>query len=367
MVRKLPGAVVLVAWASVVVAAADFWESKPFMTWSVEEVQKVLSDSPWSRNVNIVIQTVGRGAPLGENEGSRGGGSGGGGGGNREGGGGGGAGGRGGGGAFPTAPPQLKLTLSWRSALPMKQALVRDQIGPGGAIPAEGQELLSRTESMYVITIMGLPTRYAQTINGMKAGSFLKRNNKPPIALADIAVQQAPASEKAPAFLMVVFIPRTDAIKLEDKDVEFVTKLGEIDIKKKFNLKDMSFTDIGTAGVVSHVHTDTGTRQTNRRVVNLHSSTPRSLPVRVSGSPAAAPAARRPADRPARCEDDIVDDRRTRRRYAAGSIESGRRPRPPLASRTITTRSATPTRLVANATTRPAGCPPDRQRPIPRS
>jgi hypothetical protein len=124
----------------------------------------------------------------------------------------------------------------------MKQALVRDQFGAGGAVPAESQELLSRTESLYVVTIMGLPTRYAQTINSMKAESFLKRNNKPPIALADMGVQQAPASEKTPAFLVVVFgFPRTDPIKLEDKDVEFVTRLGQVDIKKKFNLKDMVF------------------------------------------------------------------------------------------------------------------------------
>lgn len=222
-------------WACAVVAAADFWESKPFMTWSPEELQKVLTDSPWSRNINVVLQTVGRAGGLGESEG--GGGGGGGGGGSR---GGGGGGGRGGG--FPASPPQLKLTLSWRSALPMKQALVRDQIGAGGAVPAETQQLLTRTESLYVVTIMGLPTRYAQTINGMKTESFLKRHDKPPIALADIGVQQAPASEKAAGFLVVVFgFPRTDPIKLEDKDVEFVTRLGQIDIKKKFNLKDMLF------------------------------------------------------------------------------------------------------------------------------
>ena len=238
VVRKLLGAVVLVAGACAVVAAADFWETKPFMMWSAEEVQKVLTDSPWSRNVNVVLNTVGRGSGgLGEGEGSRGGGGGG--GGAREGGGGGG-GGRGG--SFPTAAPQLKLTLSWRSARPMKEALVRDQIGLGGTIPAETRDLLSREESLYVFTIMGLPTRYAQAISSMKAESFLRRNNKPPIALMDIGVQQAPASEKSPAFLVVVFgFPRTDAITVEDKDVEFVTKLGQVDIKKKFNLKDMVF------------------------------------------------------------------------------------------------------------------------------
>jgi hypothetical protein len=188
----------------------------------------VLTDSPWSRHVNVVIQTVGRAGGLGEGEGASGGGRGGG-GGSR-------------GGGFPTSPPQLKLTLSWRSALPMKQALVREQLAAGGAVPAEAQDLLSRPESLYVVTIMGLPTRYAGSLDGMKAETFLKRNNKPPIALADMGVQQAPATEKAAAFLIVVFgFPRTDPIKVEDKDVEFVTKLGLLDIKKKFALKDMVF------------------------------------------------------------------------------------------------------------------------------
>ena len=65
VVRKLFGAVVLVAGACAVVAAADFWETKPFMMWSAEEVQKVLTDSPWSRNVNVVLNTVGRAGGLG--------------------------------------------------------------------------------------------------------------------------------------------------------------------------------------------------------------------------------------------------------------------------------------------------------------
>jgi hypothetical protein len=234
IVRKLLGAVAIATTAYAVVVAADFWEAKPFAAWSAEEVNKMLTDSPWSRQINVVLNTVGRGGSLGEGEGARGGG-----GSSREGGGGGGGGSRGSGG-FPVAPPQLKLTLSWRSALPMKQALLRDQAGPGGVVSAEGQEMLSRVESLYVITLMGLPTRYGATINAMKEESFLKRSHQPPIAIADMAVQQAPASEKAPAFLMVVFgFPRTDAITVEDKDVEFVTRLGQVEIKKKFNLKEM--------------------------------------------------------------------------------------------------------------------------------
>ena len=37
--------------------------------------------------------------------------------------------------------------------------------------------------------------------------------------------------------------PKTDAITLDDRDVEFVTKLSGIDVKKKFKLKDMVFDD----------------------------------------------------------------------------------------------------------------------------
>lgn len=35
--------------------------------------------------------------------------------------------------------------------------------------------------------------------------------------------------------------PKTHAIELEDKEVEFVTKRGPMEIKKKFKLKDMIF------------------------------------------------------------------------------------------------------------------------------
>lgn len=112
-------------------------------------------------------------------------------------------------------PPQFKVVISWRSALPMKQALVRGQIGAGGAVPAETQQLLERAEPM---------------------------KNKPPIAVVDMGSQPAPASQLAPASLVVVFgFPKTDAIMVEDKEVEFVTSLGLTDIKKKFNLANMKF------------------------------------------------------------------------------------------------------------------------------
>lgn len=205
-------------WISAVALAANVWETEPFMTWSDKEVQTAMSDSLWSRHVNVVLNSIGRGGNLGESEG-RGGGRGG--------------GGRGGG---ITVPPQLKLLVTWRSALPMKQALVRAQIGLGETIPAESQQLLERTESLYVVTIEGLPLQYARAVEGMNTTTFLKRDRKDPIAAAETA------SQKTATGLVVVFaFPKTDGITLQDKEVELVTKLGHVDIKKKFNLKDMMF------------------------------------------------------------------------------------------------------------------------------
>ena len=133
-------------------------------------------------------------------------------------------------------PPQLRLTIAWRSALPMKQAEVRGQVGLNGTIPPETQQLLDRAESYYVVTVMGVPARYARALQNIKAETFLKRDQKAPIVPEESIAQQAGAN-----LILAFGFPRTDAITLQDKDVEFVTKVGQIEIKKKFSLKDMLF------------------------------------------------------------------------------------------------------------------------------
>jgi hypothetical protein len=221
-------------------SGASVWETKPFMMWSDKELQQVLTDSPWSRAVQVVMNTVGRGGGGAESEGAggaRGGDDADGGGGGGRGGGAGRGGGGGRGGGFPTPAPQVKLLVSWRSALPMKQALIRTVVGPGGTIVPEDQQVLDRDEPAYLVTLAGLPVRYARSVPAMKAETFLKRgSNKVPIVVSDVGAQQTETG------IVVVFaFPKTDAILVEDKDVEFVTKLGQFDVKKKFNLKDMVF------------------------------------------------------------------------------------------------------------------------------
>jgi hypothetical protein len=232
MRKWIPGAM-LWSMTTVLVLGAEIWETKPFMTWSENEVKDVLTDSPWSKTVQVVLNSIGRGGGGGiESEGGRGGGGGGGEGGDAESTGGGG--GRRGAGSTPILAPQMRLLVSWRSARPMKQALVRNALGLGGIVSSTDQEILERDEDLYVISMSGLPVRFGNAVNAMPAQTLLRRNGKPPIPVLEVGDQQLQNE------VIVLFtFSKDDAIRLEDKEVEFVTKVNQFDVKKKFTLKDM--------------------------------------------------------------------------------------------------------------------------------
>ena len=247
MNSRLAGTLSVWFVAGVALAAADFWETKDFTTWSDKEVEKMLGDSPWSREVT---------GPLGRMRGGRGGDAEGGGGGGRGGGGGSigpGRPGIGGGGGYgppggtrriesrPSQAPlprKLDLTISWRSALPFKLALVREGIGIDARIPREQQEFLAKDEPFYVVTVSGFPRRFAQIAErGMLTPeTMLKREETDPIGSDDIRVVSHDGT-----VVVLCFFPRTDPITLDDKDVEFILTMGPLEVKKKFKLKDMVF------------------------------------------------------------------------------------------------------------------------------
>jgi len=236
MPRQIAAICASIAVLGTIVLAAEFWDTKPFLTWSDKELQQLLADSPWSRTLTIVINTAGRGGNLGEADVFGGGRSG-----SEFGAGdaasdaarGVGAGGRSG---NLSLPPQLKLAITWRSALPMKQALVRSQAGVNGAVSAEARGLLDRREEAYILSLEGVPLAFARAAAGFKAQSFLKRDKRDPIAASDLVVQPLKDS-----LVLVFAFPKAGAITLDDKDIEFTTRLGTIEVKKKFPLKSMVF------------------------------------------------------------------------------------------------------------------------------
>jgi hypothetical protein len=199
--------------------AAEFWESKPFREWSDKEARKMFEDSPWAALVAAPLPNRGPVPTPDSAGGGRGGG------------------GRGGGAeGFGPAPVRIRLTISWRSALPLKQATARQQAGSGGTISPEVEAVLAREEELYLVAIQGLPPQYTQAGPNHTIDAFLHRAGKPDIPAARGASQPAPGGA-----LLLVGFPRTDPITLADGEVEFDVKIGAFGVKKKFKLKDMVF------------------------------------------------------------------------------------------------------------------------------
>ena len=222
MRRRLAVTVGMWLLTGVALVAADFWVEKDFTTWSDKEIQKMLTDSPWAKQVRIIVSgSLTEGPPAQV--------------------------------VAPEIPEcggeqfdriqRTKVTITWASALPIKQASVRKASGLDAPISAEGQQVLDRPEPFYVVTVSELPMAFswlAATSDVLKSETMLKRKDKAPIAPVDVRLFQNAATQ---SLTLVMQFPRTDPITLDDKDVEVVTKLGEDEIKKKFKLADMVFAD----------------------------------------------------------------------------------------------------------------------------
>ena len=223
----------------------------------------MLNKSPWAKELTVSLQrpqgvsrttmrTGRRDGPNASGRGFGGGGRGGGGfGGGR--GGGRGFGGRGGGRGFP---PAMNLTLRWYSAMPIKQAFARAQFGDQAESTAELAELLAPEENHIIIGISGLPSRMTRIppdrrqaiIARLKSESFLKIKRREPIPLQAVQLRKeqvhllnARTGQSGVELIYVFARPTSNPITVEEKNIEFVTRLMGRKVSKKFKLKDMVF------------------------------------------------------------------------------------------------------------------------------
>jgi len=236
------------SWAS----AADSWQNhswqnQDYKEWDDKVIQKILNDSPWSKKVSPSMgmpddsmlsggrgRRGGGGVPSTDaGIGGAAGGAGGdgiGGGGGRGGRGGGmgeaGAGGGGGGGGMPA----ISILVRWVSALPVQQALARRQ----------NREVTSGSVDGYVIGLWGLPGRMLRRADEIKtalvASTSLKRKAKDPIVPETVDIG---GGEQAAVVLFR--FSNKDVISPDDKEVEFVSKLGPMEVRCKFKTKDMMY------------------------------------------------------------------------------------------------------------------------------
>ena len=213
---------------------AGFWDKKDFVQWSAKEVERVFMNSPWSKSVSISL-----GPPPGAFTGGGGGGRrrGGGGGGFGGGGGGAGAGGPGGGGGFgggaggprggggggaPQAAPQLTLMIRFNSALPVKHALVKHNLGESTKLTPAMKQFIEHEEDYYVVAVENLPSalaRFEEEPERLIGTARLRRKNKEDLMPATVEVKVNRRVE------FNYFFVKTDPIELADKEVEFHMRL----------------------------------------------------------------------------------------------------------------------------------------------
>ncbi len=209
--RRFMATSIVCVLACAVLAAADFWEEKEFTAWSDRDVEKMMTDSPWAKRLTVRFPR-----PPRESSGR----------------------GRGGFGAaagFGGGSPQSRLIVQWRSGLPIRQAMVRGRIGEGGTVDPNGRQILAQPPPAYFVVVTGVPGQFARLApQALMAETRLERGEKPPIAAA-----QAGPQREGQGFAFVYAFPRTDPITLDDEEVEFVTQIGEVTIKRKFELEDM--------------------------------------------------------------------------------------------------------------------------------
>ncbi len=251
-------------WIRLYAAGGDFWNKKEPAQWSSEEIDKLVTHSPWAKEFTVSSAGVSRGFG-GGGGGTGGGGYPGGGGGYPGGGGGGYPGGAGGGypgGGYPGGgmgggrgrrggeqmPLMYTATVRWESAKPVQEAL-KTPLPEGLA-------------GDYVISLSGVPIlaqgrqrgdddddrgNDSQVSKGLsddvleriKNLTYLEPKGKSPAQPA--VVQKGAISASGMPTLLFGFPRDVMPLTADDREVAFTTQLGRLEVKTRFNLKDMMY------------------------------------------------------------------------------------------------------------------------------
>jgi hypothetical protein len=212
----IPGA--LAAVPEEAFASKEFWNEKMPPDWTVAEIQQLLNKSPWAKDGSIT--DTGQRGPLSSATRP--------------------AGRRSGRGAASTgtagttgASIKWKATVRWESALPVREAL--HQGTPGGTPRGTPGEV----PADYILNVLG-------NIPGVDPDSrtdilmdYTKLEHKGDEIKLN-KVEAAPKNDLS-ADGTLFYFSRVLALRVEDREVTFTTKLGPLDIKCKFALKDMLY------------------------------------------------------------------------------------------------------------------------------
>lgn len=242
MSKKLAGVLMAVLFATAAVYASDVWKDKDFEKWDQKDVEKILKDSPWSKQIQFGGGGAdGMAAPFtasGDAANS-----------NSVSGGGGGGGGRpnsaiNGTGAMQGAGQRMDFTVCWYSSRTVREALLRRRELAGGTASEEARKALASELPTYQVLVQSnnLGT-FGKDEEALKAHSYLTlKSNKEKIPAVSVKIEKG---QNDKPIAVIYEFPRKSVsgeptIGAGEKGVEFYTEAGKTPLKVSFDISKMA-------------------------------------------------------------------------------------------------------------------------------
>jgi hypothetical protein len=241
MVRRTPLVQVLPPLLTLLcayLASAQDLNKPPFPEWRDSTVLRVLTDSPWSKRVNVPLQWTRRdeqpitykdvpgadrspartpGAPVG---GSPIGGIG-----------------------VPRSklPSEASLIIRWASALPVRQAVALYKQRDAKLEPSKINELVGVPSPDYIVEIRGVPAEIAHS--GAESVELIARQGSLLTTRTGRTIRpsRATVSIQGTTLTIQVHFPRADPLRKEEHSVEFSGNFQIFEIKQTFRLAAMTY------------------------------------------------------------------------------------------------------------------------------
>jgi hypothetical protein len=237
-VRKLIFGILAIAiLASLAWAAGDPWKSKPYTQWDEKDVRKILSDSPWSKIVQVPAawttgDSGGSTLPSATQEHSPDGGVMGG----------------GVGAPKPEAAPQIPLAnfaVRWISARTVREALLRSQVIAGQMKEDEAEKRAALPVDTYQVLVAGPDMKPFQGVDEkalLEKAFLITKKTKQKIPTAGVEFERGPDGKTVLAAAFS-FPKKTESgeptIAMDEKGAEFNCSIGGANIRATFEIPKM--------------------------------------------------------------------------------------------------------------------------------
>jgi len=127
----------------------------------------------------------------------------------------------------------------WQSALPIREAFVRLKFGAEADKSADAKKVLEEQERPYEIVLSGPMGMFLGGKPGDSAKALSEVTSLSSSRTGAVKASQIEVGKPGKTMDVVFAFPRSMPFTVEDKEVEFTTKLGTSTLKYKFKLKDM--------------------------------------------------------------------------------------------------------------------------------